>query len=425
MKSKMIKAIIIGIVVIVICASGYVGYTKIFTKTAAVTASKFYSSTVKTMSISKTIQGTGAAYASTTSTVAPNNNGTISGLTIKIGDTVTAAQKLFVCSSSALTKAVTTATKKLTKAKAQRTNDESDLTAAKAQLATDESAAKVDSNKVTSDKKTITDITNKISDDEESVTDAATELSDAETTITNQTVTSPIAGLVTVVDCANGNTGQSGKSLLTISDMNTMKVKVAVDELDISAVAVGQKATIKFDALSEKTFTGTVESCAQAGTTTNNTTTYDVIVSVSKPTGIRLGMNANVTIAVQSKENAIVIPAEALVESNSKKYVRVQNNANSSSGQRNSTSSTTETNSKLVEITTGIDTEDYIEVTNGVTNGQLVLVQLPSSSSSSTQGGMGGMGGMGGGKRPSDGQMPSGSRQPDNNSSGSKSTTTK
>jgi len=449
MKSKMIKAIIIGIAVIVIFTGVYAGYNKFLKKTATATTTKFYSSTVKTMNISKTIQGTGAAYAGTTSDVAPNNNGTISDLNVKVGDTVNKTQELFVCSSSNLTKTVTAATKKLTKANAQLTSDRSalataktqlvtdqdNLTASKAQLVTDESAAKVDSNKVTSDnkaisdttnkitsdEKTITDNTSKISDDNDSVTDATSELSSAKSAVVSQVVTSPISGLVTAVSSSNGDSGQSSKSALTITDMSTMKVKVAVDELDISSVSVGQKATIKFDALTSKTFTGTVESAAQTGTTTNNTTTYDVIVSISNPTGIRLGMNANVTIAVQSKDKAIVIPEEALVESNSKKYVRVQNTASSNSGQENSTSSTTDSNSKLVEIATGIETEDYIEVTKGVTAGQAVLVQLATSSSSTTQGGMGGQGGAMGGERPSGG----GPQSSTGGGSSSKSTTNK
>jgi len=425
MKSKMIKAIIIGIAVVVIFTGGYAGYNKFFNKTATTTKSKFISSTVKTMSISKTIQGTGAAYAGTASNVTPNNNGTISGLTVKVGDTVAAYQQLFVCSSSNLTKAVTDSTRKLTKANEQLTSDksdlataeaqlaadESDLTASKSQLATDESSTQVNSNKITSDnksisdstnkiasdEKTITNSTNKISDDKDSVTDANSDLASAKSAVNSQVVTSPIKGLVTAVNGYNGESAQSSKSLLTVSDMSTMKVKVAVDELDISSVAIGQKATIKFDAYTDKTFTGTVESVAQTGTTTNDTTTYDVVVSINNPTGIRLGMNANVTIAVQSKEDAIVVPEEALVEMNSKKYVRVSDTSNSNSQQNSSTSSNTQSNGKLVEITTGIETENYIEVTKGVTVGQSVLVQLPSSSSSTTtQRGMGGMGGMGG-----------------------------
>ncbi|MCB2293321.1 hypothetical protein LGK95_07280 [Clostridium algoriphilum] len=76
-------------------------------------------------------------------------------------------------------------------------------------------------------------------------------------------------------------------------------------------------------------------------------------------------------------------------------------------------------NSKLVEITTGIETEDYIGVTKGVTVGQAVLVQLPSSSSSTTaQRGMGGQDGSMGGQMPSSGGQQGGSS---NGSSSSKS----
>ena len=50
MKSKMIKTII-SISVIVIFTGGYIGYNKFLKKTATATTTKFYSSTVKTMSI--------------------------------------------------------------------------------------------------------------------------------------------------------------------------------------------------------------------------------------------------------------------------------------------------------------------------------------------------------------------------------------
>nr|WP_291642027.1 efflux RND transporter periplasmic adaptor subunit [Clostridium sp.] len=381
----------------------------------------------------------------------------MSGLTVKVGDTVTANQKLFVSSSSDITKSATTATRNLTKAKTQLTNDKSDLTAAKAQLvtdqnalnvakaqlATDEIAAKaitinavsadaasddksisdaaskiaVDekaisdaTTKISNDQKSITDATSKISDDNYSITDATAELSDANDAVAAMTITSPIGGLVTAMSIANGNTTQGSESSLTVSDMSSMKVNVAVDELDISSVKIGQEATIKFDALPDKTYTGTVELVSQTGVTNNNITTYDVVVSVSDPTGIRLGMNANVIIAIQSNDNAIVIPSEALIETNDKKFVRVQDTASTNSEQKNSTA-LAESDSKLVEITTGIETEDYIEVTKGVTSGQALLVQLASSSSSTTtQGGMGGFQRSGSGERPTGGQNPSGGK---------------
>ncbi|MCZ6910572.1 MAG: hypothetical protein O7C56_06440 [Rickettsia endosymbiont of Ixodes persulcatus] len=135
-------------------------------------------------------------------------------------------------------------------------------------------------------------------------------------------------------------------------------------------------------------------------------------------------MNANVTIAVQSKENAIVIPAEALIESNNKKFVRVAADATSSS-KDNTTASSSASTGKLVEITTGIETEDYVEVTKGVTEGQALIVQLPSSSSSTNiRGGFGGQ--MGGGERPSGGfSGGTGQAGGTGGNSSSRSTTTK
>ena len=412
MKGKVRKGIIIGVVAVAVGTGSFFVYNKFFKKTTSAVTSKYYTAAVKKMNLSKTIQGTGSAYAGTSKDVSTSNNGTLSGLTVKVGDTVTKGQELFVCTSSELTKALTAAERNLTKAKAQLTTDESSLAAAKAQLAADNSAAMIDSAKITADEKSISDAKSKISDDGYTVSDAKTALADAEDAADSQTVTSPIAGTVTAVSGASGDTIQAGKSVVTVTDMSTLKVNVSVDELDITSVKAGQTAAITFDALTGKTFTGSVESIAQTGTTSNSVTTYAVAVSISKPTGIRLGMNANVTIAIVSKNNALVIPEEALVEVNSKKYVRVQ-----SSGQ--STSSSTSSNN-LVEIKTGIETEDYIEVTSGVIEGQTILVQLASSSSSTQSQGMGGdMGGgqggnMGGGTPPS---APGG----DSNSSGSKS----
>jgi HlyD family secretion protein len=406
MKGKVKKAIITGVVLVTVGTGSFFGYNKFFKKTASAVTSKYSTTTVKKMNLSKTIQGTGAAYAGTTKDVSASNNGTLSGLTVKVGGTVTKGQELFVCTSSELTKAVTGAERNLTKAKAQLSADKAALATAKAQLSADNSAAMVDSAKVSADEKSISDAKTKISDDEYTAADAKTALSDAEDAVDNQTVLSPIAGMVTAVSSSNGDTLQSGKSVITITDMNTLKVNVSVDELDITSVKAGQTAAITFDALTGKTFTGSVESIAQTGTTSNSVTTYAVAVSISKPTGIRLGMNANVTIAIVSKNNAIVIPEEALVEVNSKKYVRVQSSS-AASGQNTSSSTSSAGSNNLVEIKTGIETEDYIEVTSGVTEGQTILVQLASSSSSTQSQGMGGdMGGgqggnMGGGTPPS------------------------
>lgn len=422
MKSKLIKAIIACIVVAVIGVGGYYGYNTFFTKKTVAASVQYLNTSARKMNLQVTVQGTGTAYAATTKDVSPSNNGNLKDLNLKVGDAVTVGQKLFTSDSDDLRKNVTTAKNNLTK---------QNLT-----LTSDESAEKVDDNKVAMDKL--------------SVSDAAAQLADANTQLSKMTVTSPIGGTITAINNSNGDSVQSGKSVLTVVDMNSIKVKVSVDELDIGKIKAGQKATIKFDALKDKSFEGSVETIAQTGTTSNNVTTYDVVVAVSNPAGIKLGMNANVTIDVESKENALVIPAEALVENNGQKFVRVEatnsttnstnNNTQNSSNQQTSNNQNgtarnnaqvSSSNSKLVAIKTGLETENYIEVTEGLTEGQKVLIKMPSTSSNTNNNNKNNLGGFGGnmGGGPGDmggapgGNNGGGTRSSSNGNSGSSGST--
>jgi HlyD family secretion protein len=218
--------------------------------------------------------------------------------------------------------------------------------------------------------------------------------------------------------------------VLSIVDMSSIKVKVSVDELNIGKVKTGQKATVKFDAIKDKTFEGTVETIAEIGTTANNVTTYNVVEAVKDPAGIKLGMNANITISVESKDNVIAVPDEAVMSNNNQKFVRMattdtstsgsnsqassdkQTQANSQvqngNGTNNKQASTSGTNSKVVAIKTGLETENYIEITEGLQEGDKVLVTLPQTSSTSNNknnfGGLGDLGGDMGAQKPKAGQ---------------------
>ncbi|MFL0245413.1 efflux RND transporter periplasmic adaptor subunit [Candidatus Clostridium stratigraminis] len=388
MKSTLIKAVIAGIIVVGVAFGGFYGYKTLANKPASTVVSQYYSVAARKMNLQVTIQGTGAAYAAGTKDVAPNNNGTLKSLTVKVGDTVTAGQKLYTADSDDLRKAVTSAQNNLTKQK---------LT-----LTTDESAEKVDDNKVAMDKI--------------SVSDAQSQLNDAYSQLNKMTVTAPIGGVVTAVNNINGDSVSQGKSVLTIVNMSSMKVKVAVDELDIGKVKVGQAATIKFDAIKDKSFEGTVESIAQTGTPSNNVTTYDVVAAIKNPAGIKLGMNANVTISVESKDNALVIPADALVENNGQKFVRLVSNNSSAAVTNGNANSQNSQSSNLTSIKTGLETENYIEVTDGLKDGDKVQIKLIQASTSNSNnkgnavGGFGGdMGDFGGPQGGNGGPMPQGS----------------
>jgi len=245
-------------------------------------------------------------------------------------------------------------------------------------------------------------LNNTIAQKENDIKLAEKNLKDKEETLSKSTITTPISGIVTTLSVKNGEIVTNEKLIATITDTSKMQVTLAVDELDINKVQVGQTTTVKIDDIENKTFTGTVESIAQSGTTTNNVTTYDVVVTINNPENVKIGMNANVTIAVQSKSNVLTVPVEAIVEKNGKKYVMVQDTQKSSSSNKKTSNNITA--GKLVEVKTGLKNKTLIEITSGITEGQVVMTELSESTSTSTKssksknsqsGGMQG-GGMGG-----------------------------
>lgn len=207
-------------------------------------------------------------------------------------------------------------------------------------------------------------------------------------------IKSPIDGVITSINVNNGDNIQSGKTVMTIVDPKSLKIKASIDELDIAKINIGQKVKIKINALDDKIFEGKVEEISDIGTTQNNVTNYDVIISIINPEGIKIGMTASIEIEAQSKKDALVIPIEALTEINDKKYALV---LNQSTDTRNIQQENTEqqrrntraqfggiqSDFKLLEVKTGLRNDSFVEILEGLNEGDRVYVKISTSSSSS------------------------------------------
>ena len=120
--------------------------------------------------------------------------------------------------------------------------------------------------------------------------------------------------------------------LVIIADMSIINVEVRVDETDIANVQVGQRVTVKVDALGEKELEGIVQERAASAVTksgqnisqTSNSGTqeakeFKVVVRLNNLNQenrdrLRPGMSATATIFTDKRENVIAIPLQALVE---------------------------------------------------------------------------------------------------------------
>lgn len=181
------------------------------------------------------------------------------------------------------------------------------------------------------------------------------------------TITSPIDGTIVDKQYKAGDTVESGKALCTIYDLSYLEMTINIDELDISQVAVGQEVRITADAVSDKSFTGIITRVSVAGTTTNGTTSYPVTVRIDKTDGLLPGMNVDAVIVIKENDNALSIPSAAVERGN-----RVLVTAASPSAANALADAQAPEGYAYVQVETGIRSDEYIEITSGLQDGDTV-----------------------------------------------------
>ncbi|MFB0920912.1 MAG: HlyD family efflux transporter periplasmic adaptor subunit [Oscillospiraceae bacterium] len=249
------------------------------------------------------------------------------------------------------------------------------------------------------------DISGNITSARISLEDAENSLADKEKALEDYTITSPIDGTVITKDYKAGDKlgsssggSSSSTSLCTIYDLSYLTMEMSIDELDIGEVAVGQSVTITADAVDGKTFTGTVTSISIKGTTSNSVTAYPVTVQIDDTDGLLPGMNVTANIVVKSVTDALSIPVDAVSRGN-KVLVKENGSSAVTDGQALETGKDGIPDGyKYVEVTLGINDDDYIEVDSGLNEGDVVAVVTVNTDTGTTNAaGFGGMTGGGGG----------------------------
>jgi HlyD family secretion protein len=145
-------------------------------------------------------------------------------------------------------------------------------------------------------------------------------LSTAEDKLRDTRVLAPISGVILsrsvdlgqIIASAVSNVG-GGTVLATVADMDEVYVNTNVDEVDIGKVTVGQRAKVVADAYPDDTFNGEVLRISPLGKTTQNVTTFNVVILVRNIGGkMKAGMSAAVDIEIFRQQNVVLVPNEAL-----------------------------------------------------------------------------------------------------------------
>lgn len=196
-------------------------------------------------------------------------------------------------------------------------------------------------------------------------------LKTAQDVLDNYNIKAPISGTVTQKDMnAGDNVGQVGTTTMAvISDLSALTFDMMIDELDIPSVKQGQQVEITVDALPGRTFTGYVDKININGRTANGVTNYPVTVMVENPDPDLLpGMNVSAEIIIEQAEHVLTVPLSAVSRGDTVKVLP----ADAISEKDGSIDP-----SKAEErtVTLGVNDSTYVEITNGLSEGDLVLVE--------------------------------------------------
>ena len=215
-----------------------------------------------------------------------------------------------------------------------------------------------------------------------------------------ETVTAGFAGRVNKVSVAEGDEVKAGAELVQIADFKHMSVSFRVDEYDIGDVSVGQECTVTVTAL-EKQFQTTIGAIDYISSSSGNVAYYTASadVEVDDP-AVLPGMQVTVTVTQEEAQDVVILKVDAIsFDATNQAFVWVKNGAG-------------ELEQKY--ITTGVSNGNYIEVTEGLADGDEVYVEAKVEET--TSGGL--LGSLFGGQRfnqpqSGPGRMPGGGNMPD------------
>jgi len=389
------RRVIIIVAAVVVATGGGVAWAAT-RPTADASTTSF--ATATTATLKQTVSSSGTIQPAQQQNLNFAVSGQVTGVTATVGQQVTVGQALATVNSAALAANVAEAQATVSTDQARLSSDQT-AGASSAQIAADQAA----------------------------VTAAQNSLANAQNALGEATLTSPIDGTVASVNLTVGqqvsggstssssggssggggqgggaggggqgggaSTGSSGSSSASSSSAqvvvistNTYVVNASVDDTEVGLVKNGEQATITANGSTQPVY-GTVTSVAMLASSSSTVPSYPVSIAVTgTPTGLHPGASATVAITVKQVTDAVVVPTAAIHYENGNAVVYQMDAGKQVSKQ----------------VTTGMTSGGQTQITEGLSDGDQVVVPSRATGTGTTgtgrgTGGTGGTGGRGGG----------------------------
>lgn len=415
-------------IILIAAAAGAGAYYFYFAKDKEETAENVAAQTVTAIkgSIVNQISGTGSVSANSRETLTAGKSGTIAAVNVKQGDIVKAGQTIATFEASDdfedQIESIQKDIDKLQDSIEQYQEQYKEATGTENEEDTKETI-----------KNSIEDANSEIADYEEELQDIYEEQSEQV-----KSITANIDGEITELAIEAGDEVQANTTIATVVDYTKLEFVTSVDELDIGSVKEGQAVDITLSSITDRTIDGTVAEISREGTSSNGSSSFEVSILLNDIEGVLAGMSGEAAITIESKEDIVLVPVNAVVEMAGRSFVRVpqpsggqadgsadggeqpggrgqggwaggqapagdgqmpaedgqgqapagggqipagdgqgQAPAMSGQGARQAMMEAISLGGQLVEVATGLSNETYVEIVSGISEGDSVLVPLP------------------------------------------------
>ena len=175
------------------------------------------------------------------------------------------------------------------------------------------------------------------------------------------TIKAPIAGIVSDLDLSIGESSQdAGRKVLSIVNQSTVQLTANIFEKDLDKIKIGQRIQAKVASVPNRIFTGELNLIST--TVSGENRVVPVKAAIENPNEVlKPGMFAELEVLTDRTPVAVlVIPKSAIVSTNDKKKIVFVQNGNAF---------------QSTEVTLGRESGEFIEVKDGVLDGDKVVTQ--------------------------------------------------
>lgn len=220
-----------------------------------------------------------------------------------------------------------------------------------------------------------------------------------EVQLRNQTIRAPIGGVVTHRNIQEGMLVTSGMPAFSIVDPSSYILPINPPEKELMRLKVGQEAKVRIDSRENEEFTARVRRINPSVDPMSGTVKVTLDFEPAARKYLRESAFARVRLVMETHKNAMVLPKDAIVEENARKYVMVvrekpiekaeedqESGEKPAAKEKPAEEKPKETSDEApaeppkpalmaerVEVQTGLEDSNHVEIISGLEDGSLVI----------------------------------------------------